>query len=122
MPILFYGLGVFNLNAHMINVLSHVWNMAFRFIHGLRKYDSTRLVLQSSRTMSLKFLFDERMLLFLDSIKQCNNVLVCNLWHWVHMCKWYARLLAKYNMYGVENRRVISSNVHNMFAEYCDEI
>jgi hypothetical protein len=122
MPILFYGLGVFNINANMINVLSQVWNMAFRFIYGLRKHDSTRLVLQGSGTMSLKFLFDERMLLFLDSIKRSNNVFLCNLLYWVHMREWYVRLLAKYNLYGVECRRTIRSSVHNMFNEYCDMI
>jgi hypothetical protein len=37
MPVLFYGIGVFSLNSNMLNMLSQMWNMAFRFVFGLRK-------------------------------------------------------------------------------------
>ena len=75
MPILFYGLGAFKVNSCNVVSITHVWNMAFRFIFGFVKYDSTRLVLQACKTMSLKFLLEERVLLFCDSLRHSDNML-----------------------------------------------
>ena len=40
LPILFYGLDCCALNT--LNFVSRVWNMAFKWLYNLRKYDSTR--------------------------------------------------------------------------------
>jgi hypothetical protein len=122
MPILCYGLGVFNLNSSTLTNMSQVWNMAFRFVYGLRKHDSTRNVFLMCNTMSLKYLFEERVLLFLDSLKQCNNVLMRNLWCWVHVSDWHRMFLTRYGLCGLENSRVIRSHVRLAFVDYCNNI
>jgi hypothetical protein len=96
--------------------------MAFRYVYGLRKFDSTRLVLQMCNTMSLKYLFDERVLLFLDCVKHSNNVLLHNLWCWIHMREPSLQLLARYYLLGVENRHTIRLRVCKAFDDYCDSI
>jgi hypothetical protein len=122
MPVLFYGIGVFSLNSNMLNMLSQMWNMAFRFVFGLRKFDSTRLVFQMCNTMSLKYLFDERVLLFLDCVKSNDNALLHNLWCWIRTREWFFQLLARYDLLGVENRFTIRRHVSKAFEDYCDNI
>jgi hypothetical protein len=122
MPILFYGIGVFSLSSNMLNMLSQMWNMAFRFVFGLRKFDSTRHVFQMCNTMSLKYLFDERVLLFLDCVKLSDNALLHNLWCWIRMREWFLQLLTRYDLLGVENRHTIRLHVSKAFEDYCDNI
>ena len=55
LPILFYGLDSMVINSIIVQAVTKAWNMAFRWIFGLRKFDSTRLQLQSCGTMSAKF-------------------------------------------------------------------
>ena len=64
LPILFCDLGSMVINSSIVQAVTKAWNMAFRWIFGLRKYDSTRSLLQSCGTMSAKFLLHKRLLLF----------------------------------------------------------
>ena len=96
MPILFYGLGAFDENSCNVVSITHVWNMAFRFIFGLAIYDSTRQVLQARKTISLKFLLEERMLLFCDSLRHSDNMPLFNIWNWIYRCP-----SSKYNSFAV---------------------
>ena len=43
-PILFYGLDSMVVNSSIVQAVIKAWNMAFRWIFGLRKFDSTRLL------------------------------------------------------------------------------
>jgi hypothetical protein len=108
-------------NRLFLILLDKFTNTVFSFKHLLIKANQVQIQTNST-FMQFSQQFDERMLLFLDSIKRSNNVFLCNLLYWVHMREWYVRLLAKYNLYGVECRRTIRSSVHNMFNEYCDMI
>ena len=68
LPILFYGLDYVNISSKFVQAETKVWNMAFRWVLGLKKYDLTRLVLKSCHTMSAKFLLDKSVLLFYNNI------------------------------------------------------
>ena len=76
LPILFYGLNSMVINSSIVQAVTKAWKMAFKWIFGLRKFDSTRLLLQSCGTMSAKFLLHKRLLLFCNSIYLSN---LCNL-------------------------------------------
>jgi hypothetical protein len=119
MPILFYGLGAFALTSEMLNAISQVWNMAFRFVFGLRKHDSTRHVFLNCNTMSLKFLFEERVLIFLESLICCENVLLHNLWCWLHSSIWCINLFTQYGLCGRETKSAIKCRVNEAFLDYC---
>jgi hypothetical protein len=43
-----------SIDCKVLQAVTKCWNMAFRWIFGLRKYDSTRLLLKSCNTMSAK--------------------------------------------------------------------
>ena len=45
LPILFYGLDSMVINSSIVQAVTKAWNMAFSWIFGLRKFDSTRLLL-----------------------------------------------------------------------------
>ena len=76
LPILFYGLNSMVINSSIVQAVTKAWNMAFRWIFGLRKFDSTKLLLRSCGIMSAKFLLHKRLLLFYNSIYSSN---LCNL-------------------------------------------
>ena len=63
------------INSNIVRAVTKAWNMAFRWIFGLRKFDSTRLLLQPCSTMSAKFLLHKRLLLFYNSIYSSNYVI-----------------------------------------------
>ena len=77
LPILFYGLDSMVINRSIVQAVTKAWNMAFRWIFGLRKFDSTRLPLESCGNMSAKFLRHKRLLLFYNSVAVL--VYVCTL-------------------------------------------
>ena len=56
LPILSYGLDCLMLNSKNVNAVSKAWNTAFRWLFGLRKFDSTRLIFMRFNTMPLKYL------------------------------------------------------------------
>ena len=53
-----------DINSCIVQAVTKAWNMAFRWIFGLHKFDSTSLLTQSCGTMSAKFLLHKRLLLF----------------------------------------------------------
>ena len=65
MPILFYGLGTFDINSYSLNTLSQVRNMVFRFVFDLNKHDSTWHAFQCCNTISIKFCLMKDYLYFL---------------------------------------------------------
>ena len=79
LPILIYGLDSMVNNSSIVQAVTKAWNMTFRWIFGLRKFDSTRLLLQSCGTMSAKFLLHKRLLLFYNSINSSNLCKLHNL-------------------------------------------
>ena len=44
LPILFYGLHSMVINSSIVQAVTEAWNMAFRWIFGLRKFYLTRLL------------------------------------------------------------------------------
>ena len=122
MPILFYGLGAFDINSYTRNTLSQVWNMAFRFVFGLNKHDSTRHALQCCNTMSIKFLFDERLLVFFHNLSQCESDLLHNLWCYMFRSKRYCKLFTQYCLCGLETKRCLRMCLKTAFNNYCDNL
>jgi hypothetical protein len=82
LPISFYSLDSLPINCYVLQYFIKFWNMAFKWIYGLRKYDSTRLMFQSCNTMSAKFLLHWCLLLFYNSISVSSCLVVHSLWRW----------------------------------------
>ena len=76
LPVLFYGLDSCSLNYDVIKPESKAWNMAFKWLFNMRKYDSTRLLFLSHNTTSIKFLLDLKTLSFYAMINNTNNALI----------------------------------------------
>ena len=55
MLILFYGLDSLIISNNVMLSITKAWNMAFLWIFGLRKFDSTRLLLKNCKIMPAKF-------------------------------------------------------------------
>ncbi len=62
LPIIFYGLECYMLDSQSVKSVSQAWNMSFRWLYNHRKYDSTRLLFMSCKTMSLSFLLDKKII------------------------------------------------------------
>ena len=99
MPILFYGLGAFDIISYTLNALSQVWNIAFRFVFSVYTHDSARLAFQFCNTMSIKFLFDKRLLAFVENFSHSPRELLHNLWCYLFRSKRYCKLFALYCLY-----------------------
>ena len=56
MPILFHGVDVLYLHGQELAKMSVVWNMAFRWVLGVRRNDEMRNHLKNCRTMSFAYL------------------------------------------------------------------
>ena len=82
LPTLFYGLDSMVINSSIVQTVTKTWNMTFRWIFGLRKFDSTRLLFQSCGNISAKFLLHKRFLLFYNSNYSSNLCDLHNLWVW----------------------------------------
>jgi hypothetical protein len=121
LPILFYGLDSLPINCNVLQFLTKFWNMAFKWIYGLRKYDSTRLLFQSCNTMSAKFLLHRCWLLFYNSISVSSCPVVHSLWRWFSTQSCFRKLLSLYKIDSVECRRSIYDAVSLRFQEYCDD-
>jgi hypothetical protein len=94
LPILFYGLDCCVLSAGVISTITKVWNMSFKWLFNLRKFDSTRLLFLSCNTMSMKFLLDKGVLFFFSSLNASMNPII-----------------RKLLVYGL-------SNISNMYSKY----
>ena len=79
LPVLTYGLECCILDSVSLNSVNRVWNMAFKWLFNLRKYDSTRLLFLSYNTMSLNYLLNFRSLSFFLALCCYDNKLVHNL-------------------------------------------
>ena len=101
LPILYYGLDSLSIDCKVLQAVTKCWNMAFRWIFGLRKYDSTRLLLKSCNTMSAKFLLHRCWFLFCNSVSLSQVPVVHNLWCWCRSLSSYNRLLSLHNLVDV---------------------
>ncbi len=119
LPILFYGLDSISINCKVLQAITKAWNMAFRWIYGLWKHDSTRLLLLSCGTMSAKFLLERRLLLFCRTVCLSNVKCLHNLWLCCKVSKTFRNLLSSYNLLDVVDTRSIYVNVENAFIRYC---
>ena len=67
---------IYGLKCHLLDStkksVNQVWNMSFRWLYNLRKYDSTRLLFLVNKTMSLSFILDQKLLflLFIEVVLQ----------------------------------------------------
>ena len=120
LPILFYGLDSLVINSSIVQAVFKAWNMAFRWIFDLCKFDSTRLLLQSCGTMSAKFLLHKHLLLFYNSIFPSNLCNLHNLWVWY----WYSvrYLVFDCDLIDVNDRKLICYALCQLFNLYCDVI
>ena len=125
LPILFYGLDSMVINSSIVQAVNKAWNKAFRWIFGLRKFDSTRLLLQSYGTISANFLLHKRLLLFYNSIYSYNLCNVHNLWVWYGLI-WFKNsvrcLVFDYDLIDVCDRKLICYALCQSFNSYCDVI
>jgi hypothetical protein len=119
LPILYYGLDSLSIDCKVLQAVTKCWNMAFRWIFGLRKYDSTRLLLKSCNTMSAKFLLHRCWFLFFNSVSLSQVPVVHNLWCWCRSLISYNRLLSLYNLVDVSCRADIYTAVAASFDSYC---
>ena len=95
------------INSSIVQAVTIAWNMAFKWIFGLRKFDSTRLLLQSCSTMSAKFLLHKRLLLFYNSIYSSNLCNLHNLWVWYWFKNSVRYLVFDYDLIDVNDRKLI---------------
>ena len=121
MPILFYGMDSLTLSSNVLQTITKSWNMAFKWIYGLRKYDSTRLLLRSCNTMSAKFLLHQSSLLFYNTVSASKVPILRNLWLWCRSTESYTHMLRSYNLFDVESRAQIYGSVMMSFNAYCEE-
>jgi hypothetical protein len=121
-PILFYGLNSLSVNCNIVLALSKAWNMAFRWIYGLRKFDSTRLLLKSCGTMSAKCFLARSRLLFFNSVSVSPVLLLHSVYIWFNKSNTYRKLVNEFNMYDVCSRDLIYEAVSGFFANYCNEL
>ena len=120
MPILFYGLGTFDINSYTLNTLSQVRNMVFRFVFDLNKHDSTWHAFQCCNTITIKFLFDEKLLVFFVNFPYCEKNLLHNLWCYIFKSKRYSKLFTQYYLCGLESKRCTRLCIKTAFSDYCD--
>ena len=117
LPILFYGLDCCTLSRTSLNSVSKAWNMSFKWLFNMRKYDSTRLLFLSNNTMSMKFLLDMKIMQFYRLLSNSKNTLIVNI-----MLVNYAKIYDMFNMYGLStctNSQDINIAVYRHFLDYC---
>ena len=111
-----------SINSKILQAVSKAWNMAFRWIYGLRKFDSTRLLLKSCKTMSAKYLLHRNLLLFFHNVSISRLPLLKCLWCWYKWQNSYRNLLNVYNLINIDNRKDIVNAVRSCFDMYCCEL
>ena len=119
LPILYYGLDSLSIDCKVLQAVTKCWNMAFRWIFGLRKYDSTRLLLKSCNIMSAKFLLHRCWFLFFNSVSLSQVPVVHKLWCWCRSLISYNTLLSLYILFDVSCRADIYTAVAASFDSYC---
>ena len=118
--LLFYGLYSMVIYSSIVQIVTKTRNMKFRWIFGLRKFDLTRLLLQSCGNISAKFLLHKHFLLFYNSIYSSNLCDLHNLWVW-YWCKNSVRCLVfDYDLIDVSDRKLICYALSQPFNSYCD--
>ena len=120
LPILFYSLDSMVINSSIVQAVTKAWNMAFRWIFGLRKFDSTRLLLHSYGTMSAKFLLYKRLLLFYNSNYSSNLCNLYNLWVWYWFENSVKCLVFEHDLIEVSDKKLICFALCQSFYSYCD--
>ena len=119
LSVLFYGLDSCSLSYDVMKSVSKAWNMAFKWLFNMRKYDSTRLLFLSHNTMSMKILLDLKTLSFYATIYSTNNALINKF----VKCSYSVRQasFAQYGLSLCENVSGIkrSVTVYNAFLGYC---
>ena len=96
--------------------------MAFRWIFGLRQFDSTRLLLKNCKTMSATFLLHRSLLMFYNNVSNYNFPLVHNLWCWFNsneLCKSFS---LKYGLSDVNSRCIIHYAAAVAFDTHCNDL
>ena len=124
LPVLTYGLECCMLDSVFLNSVNRAWNMAFKWLFNLRKYDSTRLLFLSCNTMSLSYLLNFRYLSFFLALHSYDNKLVHNLLiSCVFNDKIVKNLFNEYYLcpYQFVYKDIVS-NVRRKFENYCNEI
>ena len=124
LPVLTYGLECCMLDSVSLNSVNRAWNMAFKWLFNLRKYDSTRLLFLSCNTMSLSYLLNFRSLSFFLALHCYDNKLVHNLLiSCVFNDKIVKNLFNEYYLcpYQFVYKDIVS-NVRRKFENYCNEI
>ena len=88
----------------------------------MRKFDSTRLLLQSCGTMSAKFLLHKRLLLFYIGIYSSNLCNLHNLWVWCWFKNSVKCLVFDYDLIDVSDRKLVCYALCQSFNSCCDII
>ena len=112
------------LDSVSLNSVNRAWNMAFKWLFNLRKYDSTRFLFLSCNIMSLSYLLNYRSLSFFLALRCYDNKLVHNLLiSYVFNDKIVKNLFNEYCLYPCQFvYKDIVSNVRRNFENYCNEI
>jgi hypothetical protein len=119
LPILFYGFECCALSSVASKTVRQSWNLAFKWLYNLKKYDSSRLLFLYNNTMSMKYILDCRMLLFFRHVGDSSNLLL----HKINLSTYNLRhdLFNKYNLPMCEKDFFIKKRVNDIFLEYCVE-
>ena len=79
LPILNYALKCIYLDSASFNTVSKSWNMAFKWLFNIAKYESTGLLYLSCNAMSMRFLLDTNVMRFVRHMLESPHMLLRNL-------------------------------------------
>ena len=120
MLILFYGLDSQFVSSKFLQALTKSWNTVFKWTFGLRKFDSTWLLLKLCNNISAKFLLHRNLILFRKHVSLSTLPVLHNLWLWCKTCAIYNKFLSLYNLCDVCCKSDIYKCVASCFDVYCD--
>jgi hypothetical protein len=121
-PILFYGLDAISINNDIRDVISKAWNWAIRSVFGIKKRESTRLLLKFCNMLSANFKIDCLQLCLIASLKDCSNnsmLRSCGLLGKYN--SFYNNLRDKYEIAGFCNPFDVKKSVWIKFDVYCED-
>ena len=123
LPVLTYGLECCMLDSVSLNSVNRAWNIAFKWLFNLRKYDSTRLLFLSCNTYVLKLFVKFSFFSFFLALRYYDNKLVHLLISCVFNDKIVKNLFNEYYLcpYQLVYKDIVS-NVRRKFENYCNEI
>ena len=121
LPVLDYGVDCLFLDSNCFNVISKAWNIAFRWLFNLGKFESTRLLFSQCNTMSARFLLDLKLMCFVRRIWFSPHLLLKNLCRFAMHNGSLNTVFHRYSLIILNSIDVIRASVFDAFEVYCDD-